>query len=216
MLSVACDHCGSRFRASEEYAGRKAKCPKCQNVFRLPEAAAPTLPTFVSPVTDDIPRHVVAVAPPVSSETKDAKTSNRVSEGETTESNSTLLRLGLSVAIGVAWLYSGWSFNELLGLAASGVALMTCSFTVWLMHRYGAIEKLSLSRPAGWALLLLAKPFVVLFGPVGVALLLSWCGGPRRRNSIYNWSTGAQSAILAGAMLVFIGSIELEQWGKRT
>lgn len=35
-MSVTCPSCAAEFRAGDQYAGRVAKCPGCQNPFRLP------------------------------------------------------------------------------------------------------------------------------------------------------------------------------------
>jgi len=38
-ITIACSHCGARFAGEPEYAGRRIRCPKCQEVFRLPADA---------------------------------------------------------------------------------------------------------------------------------------------------------------------------------
>lgn len=37
-LDIQCDKCSRKFRAPEKLAGKKIKCPSCQNVLQVPEA----------------------------------------------------------------------------------------------------------------------------------------------------------------------------------
>lgn len=62
-MTIECTNCHARFAGKEEYAGRRIRCPKCQNVFRVAgekvEAAEPVAAARAAPVAV-----AVAVAPP--------------------------------------------------------------------------------------------------------------------------------------------------------
>jgi hypothetical protein len=62
-ISVTCGSCSAAFTVKDEYAGKRAKCPKCGEPFTVPAAAVPPPPA--APV---VARPVVAkpVAPPAS------------------------------------------------------------------------------------------------------------------------------------------------------
>lgn len=59
-LAVTCPKCGARFRLAAEMAGKKGRCAKCGDVFRVPAAAAPVpspakpLPTKGAPAPKPI------------------------------------------------------------------------------------------------------------------------------------------------------------------
>ena len=38
MIKISCHKCGQRISVSDEYGGRKGKCPKCRTVLRIPVA----------------------------------------------------------------------------------------------------------------------------------------------------------------------------------
>lgn len=38
MIPSACPNCGAKFHLKDEYAGKQARCPNCQNVFRVGDA----------------------------------------------------------------------------------------------------------------------------------------------------------------------------------
>ena len=40
-IPVTCDVCGAEFNLRDEYAGRRMRCPKCQNALDVPQAAIP-------------------------------------------------------------------------------------------------------------------------------------------------------------------------------
>jgi Zn-dependent protease with chaperone function len=42
-IAFACPHCGHGLRLPEHYAGRRGKCPKCQNVLPIPSLDSPVL-----------------------------------------------------------------------------------------------------------------------------------------------------------------------------
>ncbi|MBI2825293.1 MAG: zinc-ribbon domain-containing protein [Planctomycetia bacterium] len=50
-VRVTCSGCQAKFRIADEYAGKKAKCPKCGAVFRVPAAAEPPPIPVVPPVS---------------------------------------------------------------------------------------------------------------------------------------------------------------------
>ena len=49
-IEVTCNGCGATLRVADHHAGRSAKCPQCENVFRVPAQAGPT-PTPPTPPT---------------------------------------------------------------------------------------------------------------------------------------------------------------------
>jgi Zn-dependent protease with chaperone function len=59
-IAVKCGNCQAAFKAKDEHAGRRGKCPKCQQpiVVPTPEDDLPTLPAIemdVAPASDDLP-----------------------------------------------------------------------------------------------------------------------------------------------------------------
>ena len=55
MMRFSCPHCRKALNVRDELAGRKAKCPGCSAVFRVPAAgAAPARPT-AAPAAADCP-----------------------------------------------------------------------------------------------------------------------------------------------------------------
>jgi uncharacterized Zn finger protein (UPF0148 family) len=38
-MRFSCPHCGKALNVKDEYAGKKAKCPGCRNLIRVPAAA---------------------------------------------------------------------------------------------------------------------------------------------------------------------------------
>lgn len=43
-IEFVCNGCGKRLKVNEEYAGRKARCPHCQNVVEVPVDEEPVVP----------------------------------------------------------------------------------------------------------------------------------------------------------------------------
>lgn len=37
MIRIACPDCQTEYRVQAEFAGRRAKCPKCESVFHIPK-----------------------------------------------------------------------------------------------------------------------------------------------------------------------------------
>ena len=62
MTAIRCPSCGTTLNASDQYAGRKVRCPKCQGVLTVPPLAAPEASEEVSPVA---PRPRGPAMPPV-------------------------------------------------------------------------------------------------------------------------------------------------------
>ncbi len=40
-IDFSCNHCGKKLRVPDDFAGKKAKCPQCQEVVSIPAADAP-------------------------------------------------------------------------------------------------------------------------------------------------------------------------------
>src|SRR5439155_21725084 len=61
-ITLGCTSCGKRFRARDESAGKKVKCPYCQAAVQVPtpeesdNAAAPTASVPVPPASTAAPR----------------------------------------------------------------------------------------------------------------------------------------------------------------
>lgn len=53
-ISVECP-CGGRFRAEDRYAGKRARCPRCQRILTVPDPAAKSLPASVGGATPEDP-----------------------------------------------------------------------------------------------------------------------------------------------------------------
>ena len=51
-IPVRCAECGAEFRAKDEHAGRRGKCPKCQAVIQVP---GPSVKPQPAPVTKSPP-----------------------------------------------------------------------------------------------------------------------------------------------------------------
>lgn len=216
MLSVTCENCGSHFRVAEQFAGRKAKCPKCECIFRLPAESVIEFQHHKKiEVCDKANDNVSAVPRGMSHGTANVPKSASPSEslGSTLDSWN-YVRIAASIAVGLFWLYLGYSLNGVIGVAGSIVAFVACASVVYTMRKYGATEQLSLSKPAGWAVMLFAKPFVVLFGPIGAALFCVWCGGRKKGQGIYEWSRGAQWVLLGSSIVTLMGSVVVENWLK--
>lgn len=49
-MAIGCPHCGKTFRPKAEAAGRKTKCPQCQETFRIPRAGESPDPTADPPL----------------------------------------------------------------------------------------------------------------------------------------------------------------------
>lgn len=65
-ITLGCPSCGKRFRARDESAGKRVKCPYCAAAVPVPtaeEAAAAGAPTAVIPPNTATPTHGSAVAP---------------------------------------------------------------------------------------------------------------------------------------------------------
>lgn len=52
-IDVACPVCGAGYKLKDEFAGRKVRCPKCQNVIQVPE------PMPVAEIAEDEPQYEV-------------------------------------------------------------------------------------------------------------------------------------------------------------
>jgi phage FluMu protein Com len=64
-ITLGCPSCGKRFRARDESAGKKVKCPYCQSAVQVPtpeESAAAGAPTAALPSTTPAPAPVIATA----------------------------------------------------------------------------------------------------------------------------------------------------------
>lgn len=64
MLEVACPGCGSKLKAPDSMAGKKAKCKKCGTSFRLPGAAADSVGESQMLSAVDVPTAAPAEANP--------------------------------------------------------------------------------------------------------------------------------------------------------
>ena len=52
MIEATCPSCGASFKAKDEYAGKRVKCPRCKEPFAFPEAStaqAPRAPAKAAP-----------------------------------------------------------------------------------------------------------------------------------------------------------------------
>src|SRR6266511_2830452 len=47
MIKFRCPHCSKEVSAADEHAGKKAKCPSCQQVFQIPQPKAAARPESV-------------------------------------------------------------------------------------------------------------------------------------------------------------------------
>lgn len=52
-IEVSCPNCATQFKAPDRKAGKKARCSKCGNSFRLPGAVPQGIPVDVLPLPDD-------------------------------------------------------------------------------------------------------------------------------------------------------------------
>ena len=48
-IEVTCNSCGATLRVADHHAGRSAKCPQCENVFRVPAQPTPEAPATPPP-----------------------------------------------------------------------------------------------------------------------------------------------------------------------
>lgn len=53
MLDFNCPHCGKNFSTKEESAGRRTKCPKCSNPFRIPLPIDISDSDIATPLTEE-------------------------------------------------------------------------------------------------------------------------------------------------------------------
>jgi hypothetical protein len=49
-IEFHCEHCGKMIRAGNEHAGKRGKCPHCQNSVYIPSPAAEAEPLSLSPL----------------------------------------------------------------------------------------------------------------------------------------------------------------------
>jgi hypothetical protein len=64
MIKFKCPQCAKEISAGDEYAGRKAKCPKCQTVLAIPGVKPAPPPAPVVPAVEDDLEEAVEEAPP--------------------------------------------------------------------------------------------------------------------------------------------------------
>ena len=67
-ITVTCPNCSASFRASDDHAGKRGKCPKCQAVIQVPRLADPP----AEPAAQVFPKPAVAAATPSPSKTTPA------------------------------------------------------------------------------------------------------------------------------------------------
>src|SRR5713101_2926960 len=59
-LKFSCPHCRKGIRVKEELAGKKAKCPACQQVLTIPTVRGPASPTIKSTTDSDLEAKALA------------------------------------------------------------------------------------------------------------------------------------------------------------
>jgi predicted Zn finger-like uncharacterized protein len=74
-ISVHCPSCSAAFKVKDEYAGKRAKCPKCSEPLTIPAAAAPPEPAAPPVPAPVVARPVVAArVPPKPADSEDTPT----------------------------------------------------------------------------------------------------------------------------------------------
>lgn len=56
-IEFHCDHCGKMVRTGDEHAGKRGKCPHCQNSVYIPMPSDQIEPLALSPVDETDERH---------------------------------------------------------------------------------------------------------------------------------------------------------------
>ena len=65
MAAIRCPSCANELNVSDQYAGRKVRCPKCQGVLAVPPLSAPEASEEVTPT---VPRPRRPAMPPLPDE----------------------------------------------------------------------------------------------------------------------------------------------------